>query len=149
MARLTQIKILISDIRHMCTAKGWRDDLPPNPRANAEPYSQYVFPGYLELATSELVEALEAYRDKIWSDTEPPTNPADPNCLGKPIGVGPELADAIIRILDICDIWEVDIESEIERVMAYGWTRPYKHGGRALLWASTTDIYPGKTSIRR
>jgi hypothetical protein len=48
------------------------------------------------------------------------------------MGVGPELADAIIRILDMVDIWDVDIEYELARVLDYGWTRPYQHGGRVL-----------------
>jgi hypothetical protein len=30
------------------------------------------------------------------------------------------------------DIWGIDINYELERVLAYGWTRSYRHGGRQL-----------------
>jgi NTP pyrophosphatase (non-canonical NTP hydrolase) len=48
------------------------------------------------------------------------------------MGVGPELADVLIRVLDTADIWGVDIEYELRRVIKYGWTRPYQHGGKIL-----------------
>ena len=39
-----------------------------------------------------------------------------------------ELADAIIRLLDICDFYGIDIEKHIEAKLAYNRTRGYKHG---------------------
>ncbi len=123
----SQIEELMSEIRRLCTDKGWRKNIPPNPRNNKEPYAEYVFGSYCALAHSEVTEALEAYRDKIWSGTAP-----GQGAVPKPIGVGPELADVLIRVLDMCDIWDIDIEYEINRVLKYGWTRPYKHGGRQL-----------------
>jgi len=133
----SQIQELQAEIRKLCTEKGWREGLPANPRNPTEPFAQYVLPAYLDLAVSELTEVLEAYRDKVWTDTRCTCDPGPelqhhPYCEQKPIGVGPELADALIRILDICDIWGIDIEYELKRVLAYGWTRPYKHGGRQL-----------------
>jgi len=111
------------EIRQMVSDKGWRENIPANPRDNSQPFSEYVFAGYIALAHSELTEALEAYRDKDWSSTRED---------GKPLGVGPEIADAFIRILDMCDIWNINIEYELDRVIKYGHTRPYKHGGRTL-----------------
>jgi hypothetical protein len=97
------------------------------------------------LGVSEFSEALESYRDKIWSDTCNPivymsTDRSDhhPGCSGKahavpkPVGVGPELADVFIRLIDMADVWGVDLDEEVARVMAYGWTRSYRHGGREL-----------------
>lgn len=104
----------------MCEHQGWRVGV-----TGAK--TGYEFPAYIALAHSELTEALEAYRDKCWSETVAFSNPPD-----KPIGVGPELADVIIRVLDMCDIWGIDIEHEMNRVLAYGWTRSYQHGGRTL-----------------
>lgn len=121
------ISNLMTEVHRLVTEKGWRENIPVIPRSNVESFSEYVFPAYLDLAHSELTEALEAYRDRVWSDTRHDADPPD-----KPVGVGPELADVIIRVLDMCDIWGIDIEYEIDRVLKYGWTRPYQHGGRTL-----------------
>src|SRR6266496_3376347 len=123
------MKLLIEEIRRLCTAKGWRENIPDHPRSMQSPGAGYVFAAYIALAHSELTEALEAYRDKCWSETR---ELREGETLGKPIGIGPELADALIRILDMCDIWDINIEYELRRKIAYGWTRPYWHGGRQL-----------------
>jgi len=107
---------LIAEISHLCFDKGWR--------VNVEAAREgYEFPAYIALAHSELSEALEAFRIKDWSSTD---------VDGKPMGIGPELADTIIRILDMCDIWNIDINTELARVLDFGWTRPYQHGGKTL-----------------
>jgi hypothetical protein len=107
---------LIMRVRELCIAKGWRNSTSGQTEGTE-------FAAYVALGHSEFSEALEAYRDKAWSETRED---------GKPVGVGPELADTIIRVLDMCDIWHIDINYEIERVLTYGWTRPYRHGGRQL-----------------
>jgi hypothetical protein len=38
----------------------------------------------------------------------------------------------LIRLLDDCDRWGVDLAFEFERKMAYNEKRPYQHGGRIL-----------------
>jgi hypothetical protein len=103
-----------AEVRALCTEKGWR---------NHDQDHRYAFPAYIALAHSELSEALDAYRDKQWSDTRDD---------GKPVGVGPELADTVIRLIDMADIWGIDLDAEIQRVLCYGWTRPFQHGGRTL-----------------
>jgi NTP pyrophosphatase (non-canonical NTP hydrolase) len=127
----------MQEIARMTKEKGWRTEESGNREG-------HEFAAYLMLAVSELSEALEAYRDKVWSETcdNTPTasrpNGHHPICSGKPhgpgkpVGVGPELADTFIRLLDMADIWDVDMFYEIERVMAYGWTRSFRHGGRQL-----------------
>jgi hypothetical protein len=120
---------LLREIRELTTAKGWRDNFGDAPAPRTGPW----FAAYCALASSEISEALDAYRDKVWSDTNPPTLAEDEtDTPGKPVGVGPELADALIRILDMVDIWNIDIGHELNRVLDYNWTRPYKHGGRIL-----------------
>lgn len=52
--------------------------------------------------------------------------------IAKPEGVPTELADAVIRILDTCEVAGIDLGFEIERKMAYNETRAIRHGGRAL-----------------
>ncbi len=49
---------------------------------------------------------------------------------GKPEGFFVELADVIIRILDLCAKHDVDIEQIILEKHEYNKTRPYKHGGK-------------------
>lgn len=46
----------------------------------------------------------------------------------KPEGYATELADAVIRIADLCGYLGIDLESVICEKMEYNATRPYKHG---------------------
>lgn len=108
------LRKIIKEVEALTTTKGWRTDSIDN---------KHAFAAYIALLHSEASEALEAYRDKKWSETRED---------GKPLGVGPELADVVIRVLDMCDRWGIDLPYEIARVMKYGWTRPYKHGGREI-----------------
>lgn len=39
-----------------------------------------------------------------------------------------EIADTIIRLLDLCGYLDIDIESHIKTKLEYNKTRPYKHG---------------------
>lgn len=49
----------------------------------------------------------------------------------KPEGVPSELADIIIRVLDACGAWGINIEKAVREKIEYNATRDYKHG-RAL-----------------
>jgi NTP pyrophosphatase (non-canonical NTP hydrolase) len=78
------------------------------------------------LIHSEVTEAFEEYR-----------NGHDPQEIyfsegGKPEGVGIELADAIIRILDYCGAAGIDIDECIRIKHEYNVSRPYRHGGKVL-----------------
>ena len=48
----------------------------------------------------------------------------------KPEGVAVELADAVIRIADLCGYLGIDLDAVISEKMAYNETRPFKHGKR-------------------
>ena len=50
----------------------------------------------------------------------------------KPEGVPAELADCVIRILDMCEHYEIDLEKVILEKHKYNQKRPYKHGGKTL-----------------
>jgi NTP pyrophosphatase (non-canonical NTP hydrolase) len=97
-------------------------------------------------ATSELAEALEAYRDgkiDIGFDSCSELNKRymlqrNPNSIegleyeyhirGT---VAEELADAVIRICAIAGIYGIDLDWHIAAKKAYGKTREYKHGRMA------------------
>lgn len=64
----------------------------------------------LMLIVTELAEAMEAHRKQD-----------DPNFKE-------ELADAFIRLLDLCGGLQINIEDEIDKKSQKNKNRPYKHG---------------------
>jgi len=86
------------------------------------------------LIHSEVSEMLEAYRTWGYEDAtpEPFTSNAGESLPAKPEGVGSEVADVFIRLLDFCYRHNVDLQAEFSRKMAYNETRGYKHGNKKL-----------------
>lgn len=79
----------------------------------------------LMLAVGELSEAVEEVRnghpyDKVYFTGQ------------KPEGFGIELADAVIRLLDVAEMVGVDMEDAVILKHNYNLTRPYKHGGKTI-----------------
>ena len=98
----------------------------------------------LMLIVSELGEALDAHRkDKMFN----PGNSIELNTILKRYADGipadgegriffldyvkdtleDELADAVLRIVDLCGQLNIDLETHIRAKMRYNATRPYKH----------------------
>jgi len=94
------------------TAKGWWD-------------AERSIPEQVVLMHSELSEAVEELR-------KPDARPFYINGNGKPEGWGIELADCVIRIMDTCEHYGVDLQGLIELKMRYNETRPHRHGGKIL-----------------
>ena len=75
----------------------------------------------LMLIVSECSEALEALRDE---GTDGDIN----NSSGKPEGFPAELADIMIRVADLAEACDINLEYWVGAKMAYNKGRPYKHG---------------------
>lgn len=50
----------------------------------------------------------------------------------KPEGVPSELADVLVRLLDVSSRYGINLFGEWRSKMDYNWTRGYRHGGKAL-----------------
>lgn len=108
---MSQIKAMQHIIANINKEKGWYD-------------VERTFGEDIALIHSEVSEALEEFRNRRLSTVR------DEN--GKPVGVPSELADIIIRVLDLCERLNVDIEHEIALKISYNIDRPYRHGDKLL-----------------
>ncbi len=118
---MTTIAELVHDSHQLSRTKGWYDS-----------EEARNIPEMLALIHSEISEALEHYRygnceesgaphslDKWWRDSD-----------GKPDGFAIELADAVIRIADLCGYLSIDLEEAIAQKHAFNKTRSHRHGGK-------------------
>ena len=118
------VEQMTAEVRAINIEKGWR--VPSGgPGGN-------TFGDYIALLHSEASEALEAYRS--WRLTDMTDDEVNVNAAGlpKPEGVGSELADVLIRLLDMSDVFGIDLAAEYERKVAYNRRRAFQHGGRTL-----------------
>lgn len=102
---------LTDEIHSLAKDKGWWD----------EPTRS--FGESISLIHSEISEALESWR----KDEAPVFYEGT-----KPDGWGVELADALIRILDLMASEGLDAEDIIWKKHLYNRTRAYRHGGKKI-----------------
>lgn len=150
-ANLTQFSI---ECYRIAESKGWWDDYLP--RLDTDPpevqrvLSADVILSKLMLMVSELSEATEVARMPdfdalaVWADisggagsmgelkpySEAEHGEGRKGGPLKPEGFGIELADVIIRVLDLCRAMGIDIQRCYELKTAYNESRPHRHGGK-------------------
>jgi NTP pyrophosphatase (non-canonical NTP hydrolase) len=104
-------------------------------KANGWYDADRTFGDEIALLHSEVSEMLEAYREHGLTDVTGQTTTISfdpPAQYVKPEGVGSEVADVLVRLLDFCERHGIDLYDEFLRKMAYNETRGYRHGGKKL-----------------
>jgi len=111
---------LQKEIHKLARKKGWWPGY-----KSVEDIGKTNIPEKLALIHSEISEALEEYRrpeswpQQVWYGEG-----------NKPEGFGVELADAVIRIMDLCEALGIPLASIIRNKHAYNSSRPKRHGGK-------------------
>jgi NTP pyrophosphatase (non-canonical NTP hydrolase) len=111
------IKDLQKTFHQTAVDHGFHDDRQKVP-------SEYYIASKLALISSEVSEALEDVRKNNMAFV------TDQN--GKPCGLPSELADVIIRVLDLAEYLAIDMEAVLIAKHNYNKTRSYRHGNKTL-----------------
>lgn len=124
------INQLVLEAHQNAVDKGWWEE-------------ERSFGEIIALIHSEASEALEDYRNgkkptEVWYEnkvrsgigTIETTTQITPEW--KPCGIPSELADIVIRVMDACGRYGIDLEQVIQEKMAYNATRPQRHGGKKI-----------------
>ena len=83
----------------------------------------------IALLHSEVSEALEHFRQ---NGPEYINEVFYTGSTNKPDGVPIELADVLVRLLDMCKRYNIDLFAAWRIKMSYNWQRSYRHGGKVL-----------------
>jgi NTP pyrophosphatase (non-canonical NTP hydrolase) len=107
------------EIREVNQANGWYEASRP-------------FEADVSLLHSEVSEMFEAFRQWGLDDATHQFAIRDGESIPKPEGVGSEAADVLIRLLDTCDRYGIDLRQEYNRKLAHNRTRGHRHGGKRV-----------------
>lgn len=121
-------------VHRLAVEKGWWEPDSINRQANEPPESAKTFTEAIMLVVTECAEAVEEFRDgKEPAYTYHAVNPPNGVIVNpKPEGIPIELADIIIRVLDIAGQWNIDIGTALVDKHAYNKSREHRHGGKKL-----------------
>jgi NTP pyrophosphatase (non-canonical NTP hydrolase) len=105
--------------------KGWRDErVFGTQTVGAREEARFVG-AQLMLIVTEVAEACEDVREGNYA---PSTNSQN----GKPEGLPSELADIVIRTLDLADMLGIDLSAAMAEKHSYNLGRAHRHGGKLL-----------------
>jgi NTP pyrophosphatase (non-canonical NTP hydrolase) len=111
------IRDIQNKVHGIAREKGWHENRSPSP-------TTHQVASWIALCHAELSEALEELRK--------------PDCVemrienGKPEGLVVELADCVIRIMDMCEALGLDLGEAMRTKIAFNRTREFRHGGKVL-----------------
>ena len=116
----------------MRTIYEWQQAVYDNAKAHGFHDEPLNIPEKLCLIHSEVSEALESHRAGeptlfAWNDELEYKEPVKGD---KPEGIAAELADVVIRVMDLCGAMDIDLEAVMRLKHEYNVNRPYKHGKR-------------------
>lgn len=104
---MEELKVTPKEIHELAISKGWYEPAKSIPEA-------------ICLMHSELSEGLEAFRNHI-EEAGPGSG-----CLSE------EMADTVIRIMDMCEYLGLDLFKAINEKHEYNKGRTYRHGNKAI-----------------
>lgn len=122
----------------MKTLNDWRDDVHAQAvRAGWWSKPTDTIPAKLLLVHSELSEAVEAMRDarpcpKGAPDVDYDDLRAVTRWNGKPEGFAVEIADTVIRLLDLAGQIGLDLDALVQMKHEFNATRAERHGGKLI-----------------
>lgn len=130
---MKSINEFVAEVHENAKAHGWWDG------------EERSFGELIALCHSELSEALEELRNGYMPTTvyySGGTEVQDDSTYDgigsytvidqKPGGIPIELADCVIRIMDMCGHYGIDLEAAITEKHEYNKARPYRHGGKVI-----------------
>lgn len=120
--RQSDFGAIMAKVHETAVDKGWWDDVPSPQHLTSREMAEMVG-CKVALMHSELSEALEEARKgeyTLYYDGD------------KPEGFAVELADAVIRIMDLCRFMGLDLLGAIRLKSAYNETRSHRHGNKKM-----------------
>ncbi len=115
------------EVYALAAAKGWHERPMRDEQGTINPD---VIGAKLMLVVSEVSEALEELR--VWGSAMDMRDRDEQNNPCKPEGFEVELADAVIRLLDMSEALGLDLERAMEIKHAYNRSRGHRHGNKLL-----------------
>lgn len=106
-----EFKNLQKEIHELAKEKGW--------------WIGNEIPEKLLMIHSEVTEAVECFRDNFMEYIDSPL-------YGKPVGYPIELADIVIRVMDLAEENMIDLWKMIKIKHEYNKTRLYRHGNKKV-----------------